>query len=71
MNNVNNYETDMHINKNKGIIYLYNLIFDNGKMGIYHSDMIKHYLYLSKLRYEKGYKDDAFISFNEALDYAK
>ena len=71
MNNINNYETDMPINKIKGIISLYNLIFDDGNMGIYHSDMIKYYLYLSKLQYEKGYEDDAFVSLDEALFHAK
>lgn len=71
MNNINNYESDMPINKIKGIISLYNLIFDDGNMGIYHSDMIKYYLYLSKLLYEKGYEDDAFVSLDEALIHAK
>ena len=71
MNNINNYETDMPINKIKGIISLYNQIFDDGNMGIYHSDMIKYYLYLSKLQYEKGYEDDTFISLDEALSHAK
>ena len=71
MNNINNYQTDMPINKIKGIISLYNLIFDDSNMGIYHSDMIKYYLYLSKLQYEKGYEDDAFVSLDEALFHAK
>lgn len=71
MNDQHNYDTDMPINKIKGIIELYNLIFDDGKMGIYHSDMIKYYLYLSSLQYTKGYEDDAFTSLDEALNHAR
>lgn len=71
MNDQHNYDTDIPINKIKGIIELYNLIFDDGKMGIYHSDMIKYYLYLSSLQYTKGYEDDAFTSLDEALNHAR
>ena len=71
MNDQHNYDTDIPINKIKGIIELYNLIFDDGKMGIYHSDMIKYYLYLSSLQYTKGFEDDAFTSLDEALNHAR
>lgn len=70
MNNINNYKTDMPINKIKGIISLYNLIFDDGNMGVYHGDMIKYYLYLSRLQYEKGYEEDTFVSLDRALNHA-
>jgi len=70
MNNINNYESNIPINKIKGIISLYNLIFDDGNMGIYHSYIVKYYLYLSRLQYEKGYEKDTFISLNKALNYA-
>lgn len=71
MNNLKNYETDEPINKIKGIISLYNLIFEDGNMGVYHSDLIKYYLYLSRLQYEKDYDEDAFKSLDNALYHAK
>lgn len=71
MNNLSNFDTEIPIKKIQGIIDLYNLIFDDGNMGIYHGDLIKYYLYLSKLQYEKGYEDDAFDSLDEALINAK
>lgn len=40
-------------------------------MGIYHGDLIKYYLYLSKLQYEKGYEADAFISLDQDLIHAR
>lgn len=71
MNNLNNYKTDEPIDKIKGIINLYNLIFEDGKMGIYHGDLVKYYLYLSRLQYEKGYDVDTFESLENALYHAK
>lgn len=71
INNLSNFDTEIPIKKIQGIIDLYNLIFDDGNMGIYHGDLIKYYLYLSKLQYEKGYEDDAFGSLDEALVNAK
>ena len=56
MNNLSNFDTEIPIKKIQGIIDLYNLIFDDGNMGIYHGDLIKYYLYLSKIQYEKGMK---------------
>lgn len=71
MNDLNNYKDDEAINKIKGIINLYSLIFEDGKMGIYHGDLIKYYLYLSRLQYEKGYDEDAFKSLDNALEHAE
>lgn len=40
-------------------------------MGIYHGKLIKLYLYLSRLQWERGYPDDAFVSLDAALHHAK
>ena len=69
--NKNYFESDMPITKIKGAIDLYYLICDDGNMGTYHGDLIKLYLYLSRVQWERGYHDDAFTSLNESLKHAK
>ena len=71
MVNRNHYNSDMPIEKVKGAISLFYLVCDDGNMGPYHSCVIKLYLYLSRLQWERGYRDDAFISLDEALKHAK
>jgi len=71
MANRNHYNSDMPIEKVKGTIALFSLICDDGNMGPYHSCIIKLYLYLSRLQWERGYRDDAFASLDEALKHAK
>ena len=69
--NKHHFESDMPIKKIKGAITLFDLICDDGNMGIYHGKLIKLYLYLSRLQWERGYRDDAFTSLDEALRHAK
>lgn len=69
--NRHNFETDMPIKKIKGVIGLFDLIFDDGNMGECHMDLICLYLYLSRIQWERGYHDDAFVSLYEALKHAK
>ena len=71
MVNRNHYDSDMPIKKVKGAIALFELICDDGNMGPYHSCVVKLYLYLSRLQWERGYHSDAFASLDEALDHAK
>ena len=71
INNKNNYDTTMPIDKLKKIIDLYYLIFDDGNLGIYHGDLIMYYLYLSRLEYDKGHDNEAFASLDKALHHAK
>lgn len=61
----------MPIKKIKGAIAIFCLICDDGNMGIYHGDLIKLYLYLSRVQWERGYHDDAFVSLDEALKHAR
>ena len=69
--NKHHFESDMPMEKIKGAISLYYMICDDGNMGVYHGDLVKLYLYLSRLQWERGYHDDAFASLDEALRNAK
>lgn len=40
-------------------------------MGIYHEFVLKLYLYLSRLQWEREYHDEAFASLDEALNHAR
>lgn len=71
VNNLHHYESDMPIQKINGLIALFSLICDDGNFGAYHDDLIKLYLYLSRLQWERGYHDDAFASLDEALRHAR
>ena len=63
--NRNNCESDLPIKKVKGAISLFYLTCDDGNMGLYHDNLIKMYLYLSRLQWERGYHDEAFDSLEQ------
>ncbi len=69
--NQNHYQSDMPIQKVKGAISLYDLLCDDGNYGMHHGNLIKLYLYLSRLEWERGYHDEAFHSLDEALFHAR
>ena len=69
--NKHNYESDMPINKIKGLIALFDLICDDGNYGLSNNTLIKLNLYLSRLQWERGYHDEAFVSLDKALYHAK
>ena len=69
--NLHHFDTDLPIRKIKGLIDFFNLIFDDGNMGICHNDLICLYMYLSRIQWERGCHDDAFASLDEALKHAK
>ncbi len=71
MANKNHYQSDMPIHKVKGAISLFDLLCDDGNYGVHHGNLIKLYLYLSRLEWERGYHDDAFLSLDEALRHAR
>jgi len=60
----------MPINKIKGLISLFDLICDDGNFGKYNDMLIKLYLYLSRIQWERGYHDEAFESLDKALYHA-
>ena len=69
--NLHHYDSDMPIEKIKGAISLFDLLCDDGNLGIYHGDLVELYLYLSRLEWERGYHDEAFASLDEALRHAR
>lgn len=71
MANKNNYGTDMSIEKVKGIISLFYMICGDGFFGEYNGQLIGLHLYLSRLQWERGYRDEAFISLDKALEHAR
>ena len=65
------FETDLPIEKINGAIALFFLLCDDGNFGVYHDELIKLYLYLSRVQWERGYRDEAFESLDRALFHAK
>lgn len=71
INNVHHFESDMPIEKIKGVISLFDLLCDDGNYGEYNGDLIRLNLYLSRLQWERGYHDEAFESLDKALEHAR
>lgn len=71
MANRNNYSTDMPIEKINGLISLFYLICSDGCFGEYNGQLIQLYLYLSRIQWERGYRDEAFTSLDKALEHAR
>lgn len=69
--NLHHYESDMPIKKINGCIGLFHLICDDGNFGEYNGILIQLYLYLSRIQWERGYRDDAFVSLDKSLEHAK
>lgn len=69
--NRHHFDSDLPIEKIKGAIALFSLVCDDGNFGIYHGDLIKLHLYLSRVQWERGYHDEAFASLDEALAHAR
>lgn len=65
------YETDMPIEKIKGVISMLYLVCGDGNFGEYHGQIIKLYLYLSRVQWERRYHDEAFVSLDKALEHAR
>ena len=71
MANKKHYESDLPIQKIKGVIALWKLICDDGNFGVYHGRLIELYLYLSRIEWERGYHDGAFCSLDKAFLHAR
>lgn len=69
--NKNHFDSDLPIEKIKGAISLFDLLCDDGNMGLCHDDLICLHLYLSRIQWERGYHDDAFLSLDAALHHAR
>ena len=71
VNDKQNYETELPIEKVRGLIGLFDLLGDDGNLGPYHAETAYLYLYLARLQWEYGYHDEAFASLDDALVHAK
>ena len=71
VNDIGNYGSDMPIEKTKGAIAVFDLIGDGGNIGLYEREVSYLYMYLSRLQWERGYKDEAFGSLYLALERAR
>ena len=71
VNDRTNYETELPVNKVRGLIALFELLCDDGNFGVHHVQVAYLYLYLARLQWEYGYHDEAFSSLDAALDHAK
>lgn len=71
MANRRHFESNLPIEKIKGAIKLFDLLCDDGNFGVYHDELIKLNLYLSRVQWECGYHDEAFESLDAALLHAK
>ena len=71
ISNRKNFESDVPMKKVEGAIAIFDLICDDGNYGKYNDMLIKLRLYLSRLQWERGYHDEAFVSLDKALFHAK
>ena len=61
----------MPVEKIKGAVALFDLLCDDGNYGQYNGTLIELYLYLSRVQWERGYHDEAFVSLDKALERAR
>jgi len=66
-----NFDTEMPVKKIQGLIAVFDLLFSDGNMGPQHASVCDLYLYLSRLQWEYGYKDEAFEALEAALMHAR
>lgn len=71
INDQENFNTDMPVQKIRGLIDIYHLLFSDGNMGPQHAAVCDLYLYLSRLQWEYGMRDEAFESLDQALEHAR
>ncbi|MDD6799024.1 MAG: hypothetical protein PUE85_01180 [Firmicutes bacterium] len=69
--NVHNFDTDLCIDKVKGAIKLFDIVCEDRNYGEYYGNIVELYLFLSYVQWMRGYHDDAFVSLDEAYEYAK
>jgi Predicted transcriptional regulators len=62
--------SDTAVTKLRGMIELYNLIFDDGRCGYYHLELRELHLWLALYCWRTGNKDDTFTALNGALEHA-
>ena len=70
VNDIHNYDTDLPIQKVRGLIALFDYLCDDGNLGYYHKEVAYLYLYLARLEWEFGDHDKAFAALDCAADHA-
>ncbi len=71
VNNRTNFATEKPIRKVQGLIEMFRFLCDDGNMGQHHRQVSFLYLYLARLQWEYGYREEAFLSLDIALGHAK
>ena len=71
VSNEKHFDSDLPIHKLQGVIGLFGLLCEDEHFGPYHKRLVELYLYLSRVQWERGYHDDAFVSLNKALKHAR
>ena len=71
VSNEKHFDSDLPIHKLQGVIGLFGLLCEDEHFGPYFKRLVELYLYLSRVQWERGYHDDAFVSLNRALKHAR
>ena len=71
VSNEKHFDSDLPIHKLQGVIGLFGLLCEDEHFGPYYNGLVELYLYLSRVQWERGYHDDAFMSLNKALKHAR
>ena len=67
--NLNLFDTDVPMETLKKLIDVFYIICTDGKLGRYHSYVSWLYLYLSRIQWGRGHRDEAFESLDLALEH--
>ena len=71
VNNIRHFDTPMPAEKVRGAIAVFDLLADDGRLGIYHRERAYLNLYLSRLLWEYGDRDGALGALDDALSDAR
>lgn len=65
------FRDDFPIHKIQGVIDLIHMLFEDGRFGVFHFDLMELYLYMSEHQWRVGDRDGAFASLDKALEHAR
>lgn len=65
------FDTDIPVKMLSGAIQLFELLFEDGNLGGYHSVVCELLMYLSEHQWRCGMHDEAFASLDKAADHAE
>ena len=65
------FDTDLPVRMLSGAIELFELLFEDGNLGGYHSVVCELLMYLSEHQWRCGMHDEAFASLGKAADHAE